>query len=112
VTKSYDQVVGLNYNETILNSKIQQMDVKTGFINKDLNEVIYMKQSEGFIHKLQKWHIYLLVKSIYRLKQAPKMWNEHISSFLTSLGFVRNIKNSRLYILRKEIIFLFFALHR
>ena len=39
------------------------------------------------------------------------MWNEHIISFLISLEFVRNIKDSVLHILRKNTTILFLALY-
>ena len=36
-------------NAAIHNLKIHQMDVKTAFLNGDLDEEIYMEQPEGFI---------------------------------------------------------------
>jgi len=51
---------------------IHQMNVKTAFLNGDLEEEIYMDQSEGFIAKGQENKVCKLVKSLYGLKQAPK----------------------------------------
>ena len=48
------------------------MDVKTAFLNGDLEEEINMNQSKGFIAKGQENKVYKLVKSLYGLKQAPK----------------------------------------
>ena len=48
------------------------MDVKTVFLNGDLDEEIYMEQPEGFIIPGQEKKVCQLVKSLYRLKQAPK----------------------------------------
>ena len=48
------------------------MDVKTAFLNDDLEEEIYMEQSEGFIVPGQEKKVCKLVKSLYGLKQAPK----------------------------------------
>ena len=35
--------------EALLNLKVHQMDVKTVFLNGDLDKEIYMEQPEGFI---------------------------------------------------------------
>ena len=57
---------------TLHSLEIHQMDVKTAFINGDLNEEIYMDQPEGFVCSGQENKVYRLVKSLYDLKQAPK----------------------------------------
>ena len=54
------------------NLDIHQMNVKTTFLNGELNEEIYMEQPEGFIVKCQEHKMCNLVKSLYGLKQAPK----------------------------------------
>ena len=54
------------------NLEIHQMEVKTAFLNGDLNEEIYMDQPEGFISLGQEKKVCRLVKSLYGLKQAPK----------------------------------------
>ena len=56
----------------IHNLEIHQMDVKTAFLNGDLDEEIYMEQPEGFIVPGQEKKVCRLVKSLYGLKQAPK----------------------------------------
>jgi hypothetical protein len=48
------------------------MDVKTTFLNGEVEEEIYMDQSYGFIAKGQEGMVCRLVKSLYGLKQAPK----------------------------------------
>ena len=57
------------------NLEVHQMDVKTAFLNRDLDEEIYMEQPEGFIALGQEKKVYRLVKSLYGLKQAPKQWH-------------------------------------
>ena len=89
VIKGYKQKEGLDYFDTyspvtrissirmliaiaaIHNLEMHQMDVKTTFLNGDSDEEIYMEQSEGFIVPGQEKKVCRLVKSFYRLKQAP-----------------------------------------
>ena len=51
------------------------MDVKIAFLNGDLEEQIYMEQLEGCVVLGKKKNVCRLVKSLYRLKQAPKQWH-------------------------------------
>ncbi|CAN6577852.1 unnamed protein product [Malus baccata var. baccata] len=59
------------------------MDVKTAFLNGDLEEDIYMKQPEGFEVKGREKLVCKLKKSIYGLKQA--------SSFILLVLYVDDI---------------------
>ena len=55
----------------IHNLEIHQMDVKTAFLNGDLDEEIYMEKPEGFIVPGQEKKVCRLVKSLYGSKQTP-----------------------------------------
>jgi hypothetical protein len=55
---------------------VHQMDVKTTFLNGELEEEIYMQQLEGFVVKGQESKVCRLIKSLYGLKQAPRQWHE------------------------------------
>ena len=58
------------------------MDVKTTFLNGDLDDEIYMDQPEGFIEYGQESNVCKLTKSLYGLKQAPKQWHEKFDSYM------------------------------
>ena len=73
------------------------MDVKTAFLNGNLEEDIYMKQPEGFTTDTE--HVCKLHKALYGLKQAPRAWYQRLDQFLTShLNFIRSTADPSMYI--------------
>ena len=64
------------------------MDIKTAFLNGDLDEEIYMLQPEGYIIPGKEHKVCKLNKSLYGLKQAPKQWNEKFDHALLKNGFL------------------------
>ena len=63
------------------------MDVKTVFLNGDLEEEIYMVQPEGCVEPGQERKVCKLIKSLYGLKQAPKQRHEKFDQVLINDGF-------------------------
>jgi hypothetical protein len=57
-----------------LDLKFHQMDVKTAFLNGELDEVIFMDQPIGFMVKGQKCKVCRLNRSLYGLKQSSRQW--------------------------------------
>ena len=103
--KGYKQTEGLGYFDTyspmmrinstrmvfviyaLRNLEVHQMDVKTTFLNGDLDEEIYMEQPEGFSTSGQGKNVCKLVKSLYGLKQEPKQCHEKFDNVMMSQGF-------------------------
>ena len=69
---------------------IHQMDVKTSFLNGDLDEEVYMEQPEGFVMPGNEHNVCKLIKSLYGLKQAPKQWHQKFDDVVLSHGFRLN----------------------
>ena len=46
-------------------SNVHQMDVKTAFLNGELEEEIYMNQPDGFVANGQEGKVCKLLKSLY-----------------------------------------------
>jgi len=116
VIKGFRQKEGLDYFDTyspvtritsirmliaiaaLYNLEIHQMDVKTAFLNGDLDEEIYMEQPEGFIVPGQEKKVCKLVKSLYGLKQAPKQWHEKFDRAMILDGYKINECDKCVYV--------------
>jgi len=115
VAKGYTQREGIDFDETfspvamlksirILLSiaahydwEIWQMDVKTAFLNGDLEEDIYTMQPPGFESVGQENLVCKLQKSIYGLKQASRSWNIRFDQAIQEYGFDQNMDEPCVY---------------
>ncbi|GKE22625.1 retrovirus-related pol polyprotein from transposon TNT 1-94 [Tanacetum coccineum] len=80
---------------------VDQMDVKTAFLNGVLREKVYVSQPEGFVDQDHPNYMYKLKKAFYRLKQAPRAWYDMLSKFLLSQKFSKGAVDPTL-LTRKE----------
>ena len=98
VAKGYSQQEGIDYDETYapvarleairifldydahMKFKVFQMDVKSAFLNGELEEEVYVEQPPGFVDPRYPNFVYRLDKALYGLKQAPRAWYETLSS--------------------------------
>ena len=71
------------------------MDVKSAFLMGELKEEIYMDQPEGF---KEGELVCRLKKSLYGLKQSPRVWNHKIHHFFTTTGFIQTNADHSIYI--------------
>jgi hypothetical protein len=116
VYKGYAQVEGQDFDETFApvarleaiimflayachkNFKVYQMDVKSSFLNGDLEEEVYMEQPEGFSLTDNPDYVCKLKKALYGLKQAPRAWYYRLDKFLQDKGFKKGYVDNNLYI--------------
>ena len=115
VAKGFTQREGIDYNETFspVSSKdsfriimalvahfdleLHQMDVKTAFLNGEIDETIYMEQPENFVTGDLKSMVCKLKKSLYGLKQSPCLWYHKFHKIISSFSFVMNPADKCIY---------------
>src|ERR1041384_994474 len=88
--------------------EIWQMDVKTAFLNGNLEENVYMIQPEGFVAPKDAGKVCKLKRSICGLKQASRSWNLRFDEVVKGFGFIQNGEEACVYkkISGSEIYFL------
>jgi hypothetical protein len=129
VAKGYSQKVGVDFNETFApvakftsirallalaatyDLEIHQMDVKTAFLNGDLEEDIYMVQPEGFVVEGKEDLVCKLNKSLYGLKQASRAWYQKMDQALIDMDFKRLQADACVYVYRTDNLVIFVALY-
>ncbi|GJY06934.1 retrovirus-related pol polyprotein from transposon TNT 1-94 [Tanacetum coccineum] len=115
VAKGYRQEEGIDFEESFApvarieairifianaatkNMIIYQMDVKTAFLNGDLQEEVFVSQPEGFEDQDNPTHVYRLKKALYGLKQAPRAWYDTLSKFLLANNFFKGAVDPTLF---------------
>ncbi len=93
------------------NLELHQMDVKTAFLNGNLDEEVYMDQLEGFLIKGKEHMVCKLKKSIYGLKQASRQWYLKFNDTITSFGFKENTVHRCIYLKVSGSKFIFLILY-
>ena len=73
------------------------MDVKSAFLNRILEEEVYVMQPRGFEVEGKEQQVCKLKKALYGLKQAPA-WYLRIDEFLLFDGFERSKNDPNLYV--------------
>ncbi|GKB26437.1 zinc finger, CCHC-type containing protein [Tanacetum coccineum] len=68
------------------------MDVKTAFLNVELDEEVYMNQPQGFIMPGNENKV-----SLYGLKQSPKQWHQKFDEVILCSGYLLNQADKCMY---------------
>ncbi|MCO5608558.1 hypothetical protein L7F22_062769 [Adiantum nelumboides] len=75
-----------------------QMDVKSAFLNGEMEKEVYVSQPPGFQVTGKEDHVYRLWKALYGLKQAGRQWYLTLDHFLVKLGLRRTSSDANCYI--------------
>ena len=94
-----------------LDLELYQMDVKTAFLNGELDEEIYMDQPEGFETKGQERKVCKLRRSIYGLKQSSRQWYFRFHRAIISNEFTMVEEDHCVYVKRSKKSFLILSLY-
>nr|GFA20893.1 putative ribonuclease H-like domain-containing protein [Tanacetum cinerariifolium] len=98
VTQGHTQEEGIEYEEVFapvarikafMGFMVYQMDVKSAFLYGTIEEDIYVCQPLGFEDPDYPNKVYKVVKALYGLHQAPRVWYETLANYLLENGFQR-----------------------
>ena len=73
------------------------MDVKTNFLNGEIEEEVYIGHPQGFDTFDRESHVCRIKKALYGLKQTPCAWYTWINNYFTGLGFTKIDADANLY---------------
>lgn len=120
MVKSYSQKKAIDYEETFypvvrfasirlilaivshLDLELFQMDVKTAFLNGELDEEIYMDQPIGFEVKGKEHKVCRLKHSIYGFKELSRQWYFRFHQTITLIAFEMLDEDHCVYVKKTE----------
>nr|GEW98676.1 hypothetical protein [Tanacetum cinerariifolium] len=81
---------------------VYQMDVKSAFLYRKIEEKVYVCQPSGFKDPDFLDKVYKVKKALYGLHQAPRAWYETLPTYLLKNGFKRGQIDKTLFIKRNK----------
>ena len=129
MVKGYSQREGIDFKETFslvstkdsfrvimtivahFDLEVHQMDVKTTFLNGDLDEDVYTEQPTSFTEVGKEHLVCKLNKSIYGLKHASRQWYMKFDKIITQNGFKENIVDRCIYLRVSGSSYIFLVLY-
>nr|GEV76941.1 hypothetical protein [Tanacetum cinerariifolium] len=79
-----------------------QMNVKSTFLYGTIEEEVYVCQPTGFEDPKHPDKVYKVVKALYGLHQAPRVWYETLATYLLENGFQRGTIDQTLFIKKQK----------
>jgi Reverse transcriptase (RNA-dependent DNA polymerase) len=106
VARGFTQVSGVDYNEAhlyasvmrletfrtlvalaaLFNFDIRQFDVSAAYLHGEIDREIYMEPPPGYENGDLVWR---LLKGLYGLQQAGRIWHERLKADMQELGYVQ-----------------------
>jgi hypothetical protein len=83
------------------NLELHQLDIKTAFLNGDIDTEVYLQQPPGF-EQPDRSLACLLNKTLYGLRQAPRAWYQRLKQELESMGATATDADPGLYIIHRK----------
>jgi Reverse transcriptase (RNA-dependent DNA polymerase) len=120
VAKRYSQTYGIDYDETFApvakmstvrtlislaangDWKLHQLDVKNDFLHGDLLGEVYMKVPLSFGMKQTVGKVCRLKKSLYGLKQSPRVWFDRFRKVMVGMGYRQTNADHTVFFRRHE----------
>ena len=118
VVKGFRQIEGKDYNELFtsvthkdsirvflsivnhLDLECHQVDIKGAFLNGVIDKLIFLTPPDG--SDIPANNILRLNKSLYGLKQSPRLFNQALDKWLRSTGMVPTTADSCVYVRHKD----------
>lgn len=129
VARGFSHIPGLDYTETFspvlrmsslrlllalvasFDLELYHLDVQTAFLHGELPKELYMQQPPHYESPTQPRYVCRLHRSIYGLKQSPRLWFQCFNDFMTTHGYTRLRSEPNVYIRHSSFSFLAVALY-
>ena len=127
VAKGCSQKAGINFNETFSTVarfdtvrtmlsvaaneglELAQFDIKTAFLNGEIEEEIYMKKPDSYDDGTTR--VCKLFKRLYGLKQSSRCWNRRLVNFMRKNNFVTSNADPCLFVRQSDTSKLIVAIY-
>ena len=82
--------------------EMRQFDIRTAFLNGELEEEVYVRPPAGVPHLASLGHVLRLLRALYGLRQASRAWHRKLEAELRARGFAPSDADPALWMLYGE----------